>query len=38
MFQPSYPLGFYKFHNTLSIYNSVHFFIISKSPYYGITN
>ena len=32
MFQSSYPLSFYKFHNILSVYGSVQFFIISNSP------
>ena len=33
MSQPSYPLSFNEFYHTLSIYGSVQFFIISKSPY-----
>ena len=32
MSHPSYSLSFYKFHNILSIYGSVQFFIISNSP------
>ena len=29
---PSYPLSFYKFHNILSVYGSIQFFVISNSP------
>ena len=32
MSQPSYSLSFYKFHNILSVYGSIQFFIISNSP------
>ena len=33
MSQPSYPLRFYEFHNILSIYGSIQFFIISDYSY-----
>ena len=33
MSQAAYPLSFYEFHNILSIYGSIQFFIISNSPY-----
>jgi hypothetical protein len=32
MSQPSYPLSVYEFHNILSVYGSIQFFIISNSP------
>jgi len=32
MSQPSYPLRFYEFHNILSVYGSVQFFIIFNFP------
>jgi len=32
MSQPSYPSRFYEFHNILSVYGSIHFFIISNFP------
>ena len=33
---PSYPLSFHEFHNILSVYGSIQFFIISNSPHISL--